>query len=235
MDARRKRITHITAAAVLGAALLVPAAAAQPTYPRLEEDEEPARRRNSHIGVGLGFTTSTSVVEEVFGDGTDASIYVHQRVWKILGVRASFGALYLGSPNLEAEWETYVNGIDFFGASFNNFSMSYTYITIGPSLQFHFMDNHSFLASAAYGLYDVKLDLASLEAHRLSVQNDRHGLHATLQYSYWIGDSWGLNARLDVHRIYTTEAEDDLYYHFVRGDSDPRFHSFLVGVHVGYR
>jgi hypothetical protein len=233
MDITRYRL-GIVAVAVLLALLVVPAIAwAQPSYPN-EEEEQP-QRRDSHFGLGLGFATSTSVVHEVFGDGTDASIYVNQRIWKVLGVRGTFGAIALGAPNPEAEFETYLTGFEFFGSSFTNFSLGFTYLTVGPSVQLRFGENHSVLASAAVGFYDVKMDLASLGAHRFTPQNKRRGLNATLQYSYWIGSSWGLNARFDVHQIYTKTEDDDLYHTFVRGDADPRFNSFLIGVHVGYR
>jgi hypothetical protein len=219
MDIARFRVGNIAAAALLAVC----------------QEEERAQRRDSHIGLGLGFATTTSVVEEVFGEGTDASIYINQRIWKVLGVRGTFGGIYLGSPNPEADLDTYLTGLDFFGSSFNNFSMSFTYLTVGPSVQVHFGESHTVLASAAVGLYDVKMDLASLNATRFSPKNDRTGLNATVQYAFWIGSSWGLNARFDVHQIYTTTDDDDIYHAFVRGDTDPRFVSFLVGVQIGYR
>ena len=208
-------------------------AAAQPPYPK--PDEEPVQRRDSHIGVGIGYAGTSSVVGEVFGDGTDALLYLNQRIVKFLGLRASFGSIYLGSAEQAAELDTYLTGLEFFGSSFSNFTMKFTYLTIGPSIQFHFLDNHSVLASGSYVLYDVILDLSTLQAQKYDVKNDRRGFNADLMYTYWIGDSWGFNAQFQWHWIDTTSHGDDLYYTFVRGDSDPQFISFLVGAQIGYR
>jgi hypothetical protein len=213
---------------------LVPAlAAAQPPYPK--PHEQPVQRRDSHLGVGIGYAGTSSVVHEVFGEGTDALLYVNQRLYRFLGFRASFGSVYLGSTEPAAEWDTYLTGIEFFGASFTNFTMKYTYITIGPSIQLHFGSNHSLLASGSFALYDVVLDLSSLEAHRLDAKNDRSGFNADLMYTYWVGESWGFNAQVQWHWIDTTSHSDDLYYRFVRNDSDPQFISFLVGAQLGYK
>jgi opacity protein-like surface antigen len=219
-------------AAVCVAAVLPALAASQVSYPK--PDSEPVRRRNSHIGVGLGYAGTSSVVHEVFGEGTDALIYVNQRVYRILGLRFSFGAVYLGSTEPAAEMETYLKGLEYFQGSFTNFTMKFWYLTLGPSIQLHF-GNHGLVASGAFVLYDVVLDLASLQARRLSVSNDRTGVNVDLTYAYWIGGSWGLNAQLQWHWIDTTNEADDLYYAFVRGDSDPQFISFLVGIQVGYK
>jgi hypothetical protein len=211
---------------------MVPPAAAQYLPP---DPEEPVQRRDSHLGLGLGYVGTSSVVGEVFGDGTDAAIYVNQKIYKILGLRASFGSIYLGSTDAAAKEEVYLKGLDFFGSSFTNFTMSFPYITIGPSIQTRFGENHSVLASAAFVFYHVKLDISSLDAHRFAPKNRRYGLNATFMYSFWIGSSWGLNAQLQWYRINTGSAESDLYYTFVREDSDPQFVSFLVGVQLGYR
>jgi hypothetical protein len=199
------------------------------------QTDEPVRRRNSQIGVGFGYATTSSTVEDVFGEGIAGSFYVNQRVFKLLGVRLLYGGISLGAPEEGAKEEIYLTGIDYFGSSFRNVSMTLSYLTIGPSVQFHFGGSHSVLAAAAYGFYDVKLDLASLEAHRLSPRDNRSGLNATVMYAFWIGDSWGLQARLEYHRIDTTNDPDDLYYAFVRGDSDPQFFTILIGAQIGYR
>ena len=208
-------------------------AAAQPPYPK--SDEEPVQRRHSHLGADIGFAGTSSVVHEVFGQGTDALLYINQRIYKNLGIRASFGSVYLGGAEPAAEWETYVAGVEFFGASFTNFTMKFTYVTVGPSIQLNLGANHSFLASGSFVLYDVILDLASLEAHRLDVKDDRTGFNVHLMYTYWIGASWGLNAQIQWHWINTTSHANDLYHVFVRGDSDPQFLSFLVGAQLGYK
>jgi hypothetical protein len=208
-------------------------AAAQPPYPKPEE--EPVQRRESHLGVGIGYAGTSSVVGEVFGGGTDALMYVNQRLYRPLGVRASFGSVYLGSTKPAAERETYLTGLDFFGASFADFTMKYTYLSIGPSFQLHFGERHGFLASASYVLYDVILDLTSLTASQHQVKDSHWGVNADLMYTIWIGASWGFNAQLQWHWIDTSTRKDDLYYAFVRGDADPQFVSFLVGAQVGYK
>jgi hypothetical protein len=225
-----RSLVALTLFAVLATSVPV---AAQPPYPKLEE--EPERHRSSHLGVALGYAGTSSVVGEVFGEGTDALIYVNQKLYKPLGIRASFGSVYLGSTEPAAEWDTYLTGLDFFGSSFTNFTMKFNYISIGPSLQLNLGDRHSFLGSASFVFYSVVLDLSSLGAHRLDVKNSRTGFNADLMYAFWIGDSWGLNFQAQWHWIDTTSAWDDLYNVFVRGDSDPQFVSFLVGVHLGYK
>lgn len=199
------------------------------------QTEESTRRRNSQIGVGFGYAATSSTVEDVFGEGIAGSFYVNQRVFKLLGVRLLYGGISLGAPEAGAEEEVYLAGIDHFGSSFRNVSMTLSYLTIGPSAQFHFGDSHSVLVAATYGFYDVKLDLASLEAHRLRPRDNRSGLNASVMYALWIGDSWGLQARLEFHRIDTKDDPDDLYYAFVRGDSDPQFITILIGAQIGYR
>jgi hypothetical protein len=211
---------------------LVPASA-QPPYPKPEE--EPKRRRASHLGLALGYAGTSSVVGEVFGEGTDALLYVNQRLYKPLGIRASFGSVYLGSAEPAAEWDTYLTGLDFFGASFTNFTMKFNYITVGPSLQLNLFENHSILGSASFVFYSVVMDLSSLNAHRLDVKNSVTGFNADLMYAYWIGDSWGLNFQAQWHWINTTSDWDDLYHIFVRGAQDPQFVSFLIGAHLGYK
>ena len=233
MSSQRPTATS-TLKGVLFAVIFMPAlAAAQPPYPK--PNEEPVQRRDSHLGVGIGYAGTSSVVHEVFGEGTDALLYINQRIYKTLGIRASFGSVYLGSTEPAAEWDTYLKGIEFFNASFTNFSMKYTYVTVGPSIQFHFGGSHSILASGSVVLYDVILDLSSLEAHRLKVKNDHRGLNADIMYTLWIGESWGFNMQLQWHWIDTTSDPDDLYYNFVREDSDPQFVSFLVGAQLGYK
>jgi hypothetical protein len=199
------------------------------------DEDDSVQRRNSHLGLGLGYATTTSVVEEVFGEGSAGSIYVNQRIYKIFGIRLLYGGIYLGSPEETASMETYLKGLDFFGSSFRNFSMTFSYITIGPTVQLHFGERHSVMLAGSWGLYDVKLDLASITAYRLSPKNDRTGFNVGAMYCFWIGDSWGLDARVEYHLINTTDEPDDLYYVFVRGDQDPSFFNVLIGVHIGYR
>jgi len=232
-SAFRLAIAALISVIVTAAAAGPTAASAQVSYPK--QEEEPVQRRDSHIGIGLGYAGTSSVVHEVFGEGTDAAIYVNQRLWKFLGVRAIFGSVYLGSAEPAAELETYLAGLDYFGSSFNNITMKFTYFGIGPSVQLRFFENHGILLSGSYIWYEVGLDLATLQAHRIEVKNTRGGLCANVMYDYWIGSSWGLNAQVQWHWVNTTSNWDDLYHTFVRGHSDPQFVSFLVGVQVGYR
>jgi hypothetical protein len=213
--------------------MLASPAPAQPPYPKPEEEAQ--QRRSSHLGVAIGYAGTSSVVGEVFGDGTDALLYVNQKLYKPLGVRASFGSVYLGSAEPSAEWETYLTGLDYFGASFTNFTMKFNYLSLGPSIQVNFGDSHSFLGSASFVFYSVVLDLSSLQAQRLDVSNSQTGFNADLMYAFWIGSSWGLDFQFQWHWIDTGSDWDDLYHVFVRGDSDPQFLSFLVGVHLGYQ
>jgi len=206
---------------------------AQVSYPK--QEKEPVERRDSHLGIGIGYAGTSSVVHEVFGEGTDAAIYMNQRLWRFLGVRAVFGAIYLGAAEPEAEFDTYLKGLEFFGSSFRNITMKFTYIGLGPSIQLRFLDNHSLLLSGSYIWYSVMLDLASLQSHRLEVKNNRHGLNANVMYNYWIGSSWGLNVQAQWHWINTSSDPDDLYHTFVRGHSDPEFVSVFFGVQIGYR
>jgi hypothetical protein len=208
-------------------------AGAQVSYPK--QEEEPVQRRDSHFGVGIGYAGTSSVVHEVFGEGTDAAIYVNQRLWKFLGARVMFGSVYLGSAEPAAELDTYLTGLDYFRSSFTNITMKFTYLGVGPSVQLRFFENHGILLSGSYIWYDVGLDLATLQAQRIEVNNKRGGLCANVTYDYWIGASWGLNAQVQWHWIDTTSDPEDLYHTFVRGDSDPQFVSFLVGVQLGYR
>jgi hypothetical protein len=231
--ARTGRITAERTIALAMFVLLALPASAQPPYPK--PNEEPERRRSSHLGIAIGYAGTSSVVGEVFGDGTDALLYVNQRVYKPLGIRGSFGSIYLGSTEPSAEWDTYVTGVEFFGASFTNFTMKFNYISIGPSLQLNPGDNHSFLGSASFVFYSVVMDLASLEAHKLDVKNSQIGLNADVMYTFWIGASWGINFQAQWHWIDTSSEWDDLYHTFVRGDVDPQFVSFLVGVQLGYK
>lgn len=198
-------------------------------------EEETRRNRDSHVGLSLGLSSSPDEVTDVFGPGTDALLYVDHRLYKWLGIRGSYGSISLGSANAEAELETYLAALDLFGGSFRNVSLGFDYVTIGPSVRFHFGERHSLMWAVSYAFYTVKVDLASLEAHRLTPKNSRTGFNANAAYGYWIGDSWGLHARFEWHRIGTTTDPDDLYRAFNRGDTNPRFFSFLVGIQLGYR
>jgi hypothetical protein len=193
------------------------------------------RRRKSQLGLGIGLAGTASQVGDVFGPGTDASLLVNQHVYKGFGVRVLIGGIYLGSPEEEAERETYLTGLGFFGSSFRNFSMSYEYVTFGPSFFYEFGESHSVMAAVTWGLFNVKMDMAALNEQRLKVSNRRYGINAGVVYQYWIGDSWGLNARCELSRVDTKTDADDLYYAFARGDSDPVFVSILIGLQVGYR
>lgn len=232
MNSRQPATKGFATAVVYILALMPTMAVGQPPYPKPEEKR--VQRRDSHIGVGLGYAGTSSVVHEVFGEGTDALLYVNQRIYKPLGLRFAFGAVYLGSTEPAAEMETYLVGVEVFKGSFTNFTMKYTYIMLGPSIQVH-LGNHGLLASGSAVFYKVALDLATLQAYRLGLNNDRFGVNADLTYTYWIGESWGLNAQLQWHWIDTSSDTEDIYHIFVRGDSDPQFVSVLVGVQVGYK
>ena len=219
---------HYTRAIFFGVLILAAASVAA-------ESEQPVRRRKSHLGFGLGITHTASQVADVFGQGTDASILVNQHLYKGFGARLIVGGIYLGAPEESTKLETYLTGLEFFGSSFRNFSMSFEYIGIGPSFFFQFGERHSLSATVALSHYSVKLDVASLNAQRFKLSNGQWGYNAGVMYGFWIGDSWGLHTRIELSRIYTTTEADDLYYVFVRGDTDPLFVSWLVGVQVGYR
>jgi hypothetical protein len=199
------------------------------------ESEQPVRKRKSHLGFGLGITHTASQLADVFGQGTDASILVNQHLYKGFGARLIIGAVYLGAPEEPAKLETYLTGLEFFGSSFRNFSMSFEYIAIGPSFIYQFGERHSLSASVALSLCSVKLEVAAVSAHRFKVSNGQWGYSGGVMYGFWIGDSWGLHTRIELNRIHTTTEADDLYYAFVRGDTDPLLVSWLVGVQVGYR
>lgn len=203
--------------------------------PGVPEEDEPVRNRNSHIGISLGLSSSPDVVSDVFGSAADALLYVDHRVYKWLGVRGAYGSISLGSANPEADLETYLAAFDLFGASFRNVSLSFDYVAVGPSVRFHFGERHSLMGALSYVFYEVKVDLASLEAHRLTPSNSRSGINADVVYGFWIGNSWGIHARFEWHQIRTTADPDDLYHAFARGDTNPRFYSFLLGVQLGYR
>lgn len=228
---RRIEIDRIVGVMML--VLLASPAPAQPPYPKPEE--EPQQHRSSHLGVAIGYAGTSSVVGEVFGEGTDALLYINQKLYKPLGVRASFGSIYLGSAEPSAEWETYLAGLEYFGASFTNITMKFNYLSLGPSCQLNLGESHSFLGTASFVFYSVVLDLSSLQAQRLDVSNSQLGFNADLMYAFWIGSSWGLNFQVQWHWIDTTSEYEDLYYAFVRGDEDPQFVSFLFGVQLGYR
>lgn len=206
---------------------------AQVSYPM--QEEEPVQRRDSHLGLGIGYAGTSSVVHEVFGEGADAAIYANQRLWRFLGLRAMFGSIYLGSTEPAAEFETYLKGLEYFGSSFSNFTMKFVYFGIGPSVQLRFLENHSVQVSGSYVWYSVTLDLASLQAQRLAVDDNRRGFNADVMYNYWIGASWGLNAQVQWHWIDTMSDPEDLYHTFVRGHTDPQFVSVLVGIQIGYK
>jgi len=229
------RTLCLFAGAILGW-LLLTAAPARPEHqvPVLTQKEEPKQQRENYLGLGLGFALTPDEVGKVFGEGTDALIYVDHRLYKVFGLKASFGAISLGASEPDAELETYLAALDLFKGSFRNISMGFTYLTIGPSVRFGFGENHTLMAAVAYVFYDIKIELASLNAHRLTPKNKRNGLNISAGYAYWIGDSWGLNARFEWHRISTGTDWDDLYHAFARGDTDPRFFSFLIGLQIGY-
>lgn len=199
------------------------------------ESEQPVQRRKSHLGFGLGITHSTDEVTDVFGQGTDASILVNQHIFKGFGVRVIVGGIYLGAPEESAALETYLTGLEFFGSSFRNFSMSFEYIGIGPSYFFQFGERQSLSASVALSICAVKMEISALNGHLFKLSNRQWGYNAGLMYGFWIGDSWGLHTRIELNRINTTDEPDDLYYKFVRGDQDPLFFSWLIGIQVGYR
>jgi hypothetical protein len=220
---------------LLAVVLWIAAARADARIPGVAEEEEPRQNRDSHVGVSLGLSSSPDEASDVFGSGTDALLYVDHRLYKWLGIRGAYGSISLGSAQPEADAETYLAALDLFGGSFRNVSLSFSYVTIGPSFRFHFGERHSLMGALSFVFYDVKVDLASLEAHRLSPDNSRSGFNANAVYGFWIGDSWGIHARFEWHQIRTTTDPDDLYHVFARGGTNPRFYSFLLGIQLGYR
>jgi hypothetical protein len=222
-------------AGLLAAVVWILAVRADAGIPGVTDEEESQQNRDSHIGLSLGLSSSPDVVSDVFGSGADALLYVDHRLYKWLGVRGAYGSISLGSANPDADFETYMAALDLFGASFRNVSLSFDYLSFGPSFRFHFAERHGLMGALSYVFYNVKVDLASLEAHRLTPDNSRTGFNANVVYGYWIGDSWGIHARFEWHQVRTTTDPDDLYHVFARGDTNPRFYSFLLGVQLGYR
>jgi len=198
------------------------------------QTEEPPGKRDGHLGAAIGYATTPNQVGDIFGDGYNGAVFVNQKFAGPLGAYVSYGGIFLGEATPDYQNEIVLTAFEYFGSSFRNIAMRFTYVSIGPSLAFDAGQKHSFVFAGAVGFYQVVLDLDSAGGQGFTIRDDSRGWEIKAAYTFWLGRVFGLQLQFDMHTIDTPGSLNSLYRTFTLGDSNPRFYSGLIGVVFGY-
>lgn len=209
------RVFH---AVVLG--LIFSAAAATAQSEHDESKKDPNRER---LGLRAGYVGTTSNLDNVFGGGLDLSLHWTQRIKYPLGVDLAVGAFYLGSTSREDIT------LSTFGRNFDNVSMRVIHITLSPMVEFALAERTHLYVSAGAGLYTVSLllDEAFSEA---DLTNRHFGVLGGGGIIRQISGNWFVDASFQLNKMWTGDSNDDLFYRYSEGDSDPVFYDITIGV-----
>jgi hypothetical protein len=188
--------------------------------PEPEDNKDPNRER---IGLRAGYVGTTSNIGNVFGSGLDLSLHWVQRIKYPFAVDATLGAFYLGSTGREDIT------ISIFGQRFDNVSMRVLHITVAPMIEFGLTERTYLFASLGGGLYTVSvlIDQAFSEA---DLSNSHFGVVASGGIIRQISGNWFVDASFQLHKLWTDADNDDLFYRYSEGETNPVFYDITLGV-----
>ena len=184
-----------------------------------EKKKDPNRER---LGLRAGYVGTTSGLNNSFGGGLDLSLHWVQRIKYPFSVDVTLGAFYLGSTSRDDIT------ILTFGTLFDNVSMRVIHITAAPMMEFGLNDRTHFYAAAGGGLYTVSL-LIDQALSEFDLANTHFGVVASGGVIRQLSKNWFVDLSFQLHKFWTSEDIDDMFFRYSEGDGNPVFYEFTVG------
>ena len=194
-----------------------------PETPALEQEEDDPNKWGERLGLRFGYVGTTSGISETFGGGLNVSLHWVQSIREPFGLNFALGAFAMGSTDREDITLSY------FGLNLDDVSMRIVHFSLGPMAEIPISERLRFQTAARAGLYTVTLFVT--QGLNQGDPSDNHlGVNFTGGLVYRMSRNWFLDIDLQLHKIFTSEDADDLFYVYSEGDTNPLFYNVNIGL-----
>jgi opacity protein-like surface antigen len=183
----------------------------------LETDKDPDRER---LGGRIGYVATTSDLDNSFGGGLDLALHFIHRFKKTFSVDFTLGAFYLGETSRD---DILVNG-----ATASDESMRIITFTVAPMIELPVNDRTNFYMSGGVGLYTVSL-LVDSGVFQFDFTDNHVGINGGLGVLRHVTENWFLDLNIQIHKFWTSDDIDDIFFVYSDGDSNPLFYQITAG------
>lgn len=191
---------------------------AQTEPPPEKEKKDPLRER---LALRAGWAATSSELKDQFGSGMNLSLHFLWRFKNPFSIDFQLGAFYMGATDGK-----YIAPDS---TVFDEGSVRIIRFAASPMVELSLMDKTSLYLSAGGGLYILSL-LLDDRLFQFEQTNDHLGVNLGAGVFRQLSDNWFLNANFQLHKFWTSNAEDDLFFILSNGDQDPLFYEIDVGV-----
>jgi opacity protein-like surface antigen len=185
----------------------------------------PGELSGEKLGLRIGYVGTSSDLDDNFGGGLNLALHFTQRIRRLFYIDIMLGALYMGE-NSERDIT-----LDFFGPGTDAASIRVITTTVAPLLELPMSSSTDAYVSAGIGLYTVSVLLES-GFFAADVTDNHFGVNAGAGALYSLSDRWLLDFNAQIHRFWTPDDPQDMFYLYSEGDRNPLFYSVSVGVMI---
>jgi len=198
-------------------------AIAQPAAPPPKEDDP--NNWGERLGLRIGYVGTPSKLNDAFGGGVNVALHWIQGIREPFGVSFSLGAFAMGSTGRDDLT------LDFLGTNVDDVSLRIINFSVGPSVELMVNDRTRFHASARAALYTLTLFIT--QGLNQGDPSDNHvGVNGTVGAIYRLSKNWFVDTDIQVHKFWTSNEPDDIFYAYSQGDRNPVFYAVNVGLMV---
>ena len=182
--------------------------------------DDPKKER---LGLRIGYVGSNSGINNTFGDGLALQGHFLYELRKPLFIDFTLGAFYLGSTDRDDITRS------IFNATYDKTAMRVLNFTIAPTVEVGLSSRLNFFVSAGGGLYIVSL-LLDEAVFEFDIADNHFGVNASTGIVYKLSENWSADLGLQLHKLWTSDSSDDLFFRYSESDTNPLFYAVSLGL-----
>jgi hypothetical protein len=195
-----------------------------------------APRERLGARVALTMTSTSSDLNENFGNGYDLTLFFTERIWRGLNLDVRIGATYFGDLLPDSIARDFAKTLDIIFAEDDRISseMRLAYLTLGPQYVWRINDTQNLYGALGAGIFSVSM-LFDTGVQAFDLSDQHFGASAGGGFLWRITANWNIDVNATIQGIKTDSDVYDLYYRFTSKGRNPVIYNIGVGLAMDLR